>query len=144
MNCIPGQGLMEFPNIQVAFLQGEIPEIWDEKSSQKHTYIILNPLYPTFIKKNWGLQGYTLFFLFLLKNIDCAYSLEPPQRGGSNVYPQSMFWAEIWKISEFLSEKFQFLVVKFSVYLNRRVFVMNAIMKCCNNNNDKSKWYLIN
>ena len=28
------------------------------------------------------------------------------------------------KISEFLSEKFQFLVVKFSVYLNRRVFVM--------------------
>ena len=35
-----------------------------------------------------------------------------------------MFWAEIWKISEFLSENFQFLVVKFSIYLNRRVFVM--------------------
>ena len=30
------------------------------------------------------------------------------------------------KISEFfLSENFHFLVVKFSVYLNRRVFVMN-------------------
>ena len=28
------------------------------------------------------------------------------------------------KILEFLSEKFQFLVVKFSIYLNRRVFVM--------------------
>ena len=28
------------------------------------------------------------------------------------------------KILEFLSENFQFLVVKFSVYLNRRVFVM--------------------
>ena len=26
----------------------------------------------------------------------------------------------------FLSEKFQFLVVKFSIYLNRRVFVMNS------------------
>ena len=25
------------------------------------------------------------------KNIDCGYSLEPPPRGGSNVYPQSMF-----------------------------------------------------
>ena len=25
------------------------------------------------------------------QNIDCGYSLEPPQRGGSNVYPQSMF-----------------------------------------------------
>ena len=30
-------------------------------------------------------------FIFLLKNIDCEYSLEPPQRGGSNEYPQSMF-----------------------------------------------------
>ena len=28
------------------------------------------------------------------------------------------------KILEFLSENFQFLVVKFLVYLNRRVFVM--------------------
>ena len=25
------------------------------------------------------------------ENIDCGYSLEPPQRGGSNRYPQSMF-----------------------------------------------------
>ena len=24
-------------------------------------------------------------------NIDCGYSLEPPRRGGSNEYPQSMF-----------------------------------------------------
>ena len=67
---------------------------------------------------------YTLFFLFLLKNIDCGYSLEPPRRGGSNEHPQYMFWAEIWKISEFLSENFQFSVVKFSIYLNKLVFVM--------------------
>ena len=25
------------------------------------------------------------------QNIDCGYSLEPPRRGGSNEYPQSMF-----------------------------------------------------
>ena len=25
------------------------------------------------------------------QNVDCGYSLEPPQRGGSNEYPQSMF-----------------------------------------------------
>ena len=31
------------------------------------------------------------------QNIDCGYSLEPPRRGGSNEYPQSMFWAEIRK-----------------------------------------------
>ena len=45
----------------------------------------------------------TYFFLFLLKNIDCG-------RGGSNEYPQSMFWAEIWTISEFLSKNCHFFV----------------------------------
>ena len=37
-------------------------------------------------------------FLVSAQNIDCWYSLEPPRRGGSNEYPQSMFWAEIRKI----------------------------------------------
>ena len=38
-----------------------------------------------------------------------------------------MFWADIWKILEFFpSENFQFLVVKFSIYLNRCVFIMNG------------------
>ena len=32
-----------------------------------------------------------IFFIFLLKNIDCGYSLELPHRGGSNKYPQYMF-----------------------------------------------------
>ena len=32
------------------------------------------------------------------------------------------------KISEILSEDFQFLVVKFSIYLNRCVFVMTALL----------------
>ena len=32
------------------------------------------------------------------QNIDCGYSLEPPHRGGSNEYPQPLFWAEIRKI----------------------------------------------
>ena len=32
------------------------------------------------------------------QNIDCGYSLEPPRRGGSKQYPQSMFWAEIRKL----------------------------------------------
>ena len=30
-------------------------------------------------------------FLIFAQNIDCGYTLEPPQRGGSNEYPQSMF-----------------------------------------------------
>ena len=64
-------------------------------ASLKHACIILTPLNPTLMQQNWGLQGYTLFFLFLLKNIDCGYSLEPPRRSGTNKYPQSMFRAEI-------------------------------------------------
>ena len=36
------------------------------------------------------------FYIFLIfaQNIDCGYTLEPPQRGGSNEYPQSLFWSK--------------------------------------------------
>ena len=30
-------------------------------------------------------------FRISAQNIDCGYSLEPPRRGGSNEYPQSLF-----------------------------------------------------
>ena len=33
-------------------------------------------------------------FLIFAQNIDCEYTLEPPRRGGSNEYPQSMFWSK--------------------------------------------------
>ena len=32
--------------------------------------------------------------LIFAQNIDCGYTLEPPQGGGSNEYPQSMFWSK--------------------------------------------------
>ena len=51
-----------------------------------------------------GFTGVNIIFLISAKNIDCGYPLEPPQRGSSNDYSQFMFWAEIWKLSEFLSE----------------------------------------
>ena len=89
-----------------------------------------DPLNPTLYSKTGGLQGYTLFFLFLHKNIDRGYTLELPRWGGSNEYPQSMFRAEIWKMSEFFIWNFQFFVVKYLVYLNRigrRLFHENAI-----------------
>ena len=49
------------------------------------------PLKPHFYILKLGFAGVYLFFLFLLQNIDCGYSLELPRRGGSNLYPQSMF-----------------------------------------------------
>ena len=47
------------------------------------------------IVKNENFQ-YKYFDIFLIfaQNIDCGYSLEPPRRGGSNEYPQSMFWSK--------------------------------------------------
>ena len=37
---------------------------------------------------------YIYFFNICVQNVDSGYTLEPPQRGGSNEYPQSMFWIE--------------------------------------------------
>ena len=92
-------------------------------ASWKQAYLILTPLNPTFIQLNWGLYGYKLFLLFLLKNIDCRYSLEPPHWDSAhNLYFEQKY--EIHVYQNFLSENFHVLVVKFSVYLNRHDFVM--------------------
>ena len=54
--------------------------------------------------------------------MDCGYSLEPPRQGDSNI--------RNIQISVFLSENFQLLVVKFSIYLNKHVFVMLLATSC--------------
>ena len=68
----------------------------------------VDPLKPQFYIVKLGFTGVYIILLISAQNIDCGYSLEPPRRGNSNEYPQSMFWAEIWKIFEFLSENFSF------------------------------------
>ena len=50
-----------------------------------------DPLQPHFYIVKLGFTGVYIIFLISAQNIDCEYSLEPPRRGGSNVYPQSMF-----------------------------------------------------
>ena len=47
------------------------------------------------VVKNENFHG-IFFFIFLIfaQNIECGYTLEPPRRGGSNEYPQSMFWSK--------------------------------------------------
>ena len=59
--------------------------------SRKHTYIILTPLKPHFYIVKLGFTGVYIIFLIFAQNTECGYSLEPPRRGGSNEYPQSMF-----------------------------------------------------
>ena len=76
------------------------------------------PLIPHFHIVKLVFAGVCLLFLFLLHNIDYGYSLEPPRPGGSNVYPQSMVWAKIRKITKKNStENFQFLQLKKSLYI---------------------------
>ena len=41
-------------------------------------------------KENFQIKN-TDMFQISAQNIDCEYSLEPPRRGGSNEYPQSIF-----------------------------------------------------
>ena len=45
------------------------------------------------------------------QNIDCGYSLEPPRRGGSNEYPQSMFLSRNNKSNVYLCKP-QFYYIK--------------------------------
>ena len=43
--------------------------------------------------QNFHWKKFDIFLIFA-QNIDCGYTLEPPRRGGSNEYPQSMFWSK--------------------------------------------------
>ena len=56
------------------------------------TYLYnFDPLKPHFYIVKLGFTGVYIIFLISAQNIDYGYSLEPPHRGGSNEYPQSMF-----------------------------------------------------
>ena len=59
---------------------------------RKHAYSNILKILPA--KKKWKFsekKKKNHIFYFSAPNIDCRYPLEPPRRGGSNVYPQSMF-----------------------------------------------------
>ena len=43
--------------------------------------------------KNFQKKLFEIFLIFA-QNIDCWYTLEPPQRGGSNEYPPFLFWSK--------------------------------------------------
>ena len=78
-----------------------------------------DPLKPHFYIVKLGFTGVYIIFLISAQNIDCGYSLEPPRRTHNLCFEQ-----KCEKYKKYLSENFQFLVVNFSIYLNRHVFVM--------------------
>ena len=86
------------------------------RPSRKDAYIVLIPIKPHFYIVKLGLEGYTLFFLLLLKNIDCGYSLEPPRRRGSNEYPQYVLSKNVKNIRIFYLKNFIFGGKVFSIF----------------------------
>ena len=59
------------------------------KTLRKHAYSNILKVLPP---KNENFQmKISDYFHISAQNIDCGYPLEPPCRGGSNEYPQSMF-----------------------------------------------------
>ena len=59
---------------------------------RKHAHIIYSNFFRSKID-NFQKKIFDIFLIFA-QNIDYGYTLEPPRRGGSNEYPQSMFWSK--------------------------------------------------
>ena len=56
---------------------------------RKHAYSYILKILPP-KNENFQIKNSDIFHVSA-QNLDCGYSLEPPYRGGSNEYPQSMF-----------------------------------------------------
>ena len=65
-------------------------DLWLLISLRKQAYSNILKILPP--KKKWKFSDKNSDIFFIsAQNKDCGYSLEPPRRGGSNEYPQSMF-----------------------------------------------------
>ena len=65
-------------------------------SLRKQAYSNVLNILPT-KHENFQIKNSDIFHISA-QNINCGYTLEPPWRGDSNEYPQSLFGAEIRKI----------------------------------------------
>ena len=68
-----------------------IGKLWSVRVITKTGLYNFDPLKPHFYTVKLGFTRVYIIFLISAQNINCGYSLEPPRRGGSNEYPQSMF-----------------------------------------------------
>ena len=70
------------------YIQHRLRLAW--ASAQSITKTCLFKYIENFTSKNWRFsEKKSDIFHISAQNIDCGYSLEPPQGGGSNEYPQS-------------------------------------------------------
>ena len=79
--------------------------------------------------KKLAYAGIYHFSYFFIQNIDYGYLLKSPRRSGSNMYTQSIFLANILKIS-FVPTKYSIFIVERSLCtLQGQVFVMETLEK---------------
>ena len=88
--------------------------LWENKNITNNiTKTLLFKYTENFTTKKWKFSDKNSdTFHISAQNIDFGYLLEPPRRGGSNEYPQSMFLAEIRTIMCVYSCKPQFYYIK--------------------------------
>ena len=78
------------------------------KQAYSNILIILQPE-----KENFQIKTFDIF-LISVQNIVCGCSLEPPLRGGSNEYPQSMFFSRNRKNNVYpCKPQFYYIKVRF-------------------------------
>ena len=86
------------PLIRKLKLSAEMATFWAVITK---TYLYnVDPFKPHFYIVKLRFTLVYIIFLISAQKHRLLFSLEPPCRGGSNEYQQSMFWAEIWKLSE--------------------------------------------
>ena len=104
-------------------------------SSEKHVRAVYTPLNPTLYRK-LGYAGVNLFFLFLLQNIDCGYSLEPPLRGVSTIFVLSKnkknFKKNSNEILDFLPSKKNFCILHGHVFVMFSMKIYSVVMNIVN------------
>ena len=92
---------------------------------RKHDYSnILQFLLPK--NENFQIKNSDIF-LISAQNIDCGYSLEPPQWGGSNEYPQSMFLSRNKKNNVYPCKP-QFYYIKVGFKGDKIIFFKNVFV----------------
>ena len=84
---------MKFPDMHTECSSpGKRSLVFDHQKRYDITKIHLFKYIENFTTKNWKFsEKNSDIFHITAQNTDCGYSLEPPRRGGSNEYPQSMF-----------------------------------------------------
>ena len=82
--------ILSYPNSEGPDLSAHIAAL------RKHAYSNIQKIsHPK--TKNFPIKNTNIFHISA-QIIDCGYSLEPPRRGGSNEYPQSIFLSKSKKI----------------------------------------------